>query len=208
MCLACCDPEKLAKVAPPEKPNSSNIPASGSIDIETRSDAIIKVTSVGHYAGSVLVVEPLTSAQQQCTYRRQGSASAFIPGPGKWRVYNKGLSSIQVNVFTLYCGAAFKAFDLTGYASPTHSTITLDSTPASTIVLAANPDRAYALFVNDSDTVMYLSFGPAAVANAGIRLNANGGSYELEGNTLWRGVVNAILASAGSAKQLLVTEGV
>lgn len=74
-------------------------------------------------------------------------------------------------------------------------------------MLAANRNRAYALFVNDSAIVAYLSFGPSAAPNAGIRLNANGGSYEMEGNTLWRGVVNGILASAGSGK-ILVTEGV
>ena len=74
--------------------------------------------------------------------------------------------------------------------------------------LAANADRKYALFVNDSDSVIYLKIGSAAIANQGIRLNANGGSYEMSsvyGNLDTR-IINAI--SGGANKALLVTEGV
>ncbi len=74
--------------------------------------------------------------------------------------------------------------------------------------LAANDKRQYALFVNDSDAVIYLKVGANAALNQGIRLNAGGGSYEmsaLAGN-LSRAAVNAI--SSGAAKNLLVTEGV
>ena len=66
-----------------------------------------------------------------------------------------------------------------------------------------------ALLVNDSDTAIYLKLGADAVANQGIRLNANGGSYEmsrLHGN-LYVGASNAIHGSTGN-KVLLVTEGV
>lgn len=74
--------------------------------------------------------------------------------------------------------------------------------------LAANADRKYVLLVNDSDSVIYLKIGAAAVLNQGIRLNANGGSYEMSsayGNIDTR-VINAI--SSGAGKVLLVTEGV
>jgi len=74
--------------------------------------------------------------------------------------------------------------------------------------LAANANRIYAMFINDSDTPIYLMLGAAAVANQGIRLNAAGGSYEmsaLEGN-LYVGAVNAIHGGAGN-KNLLVLEG-
>ena len=62
--------------------------------------------------------------------------------------------------------------------------------------------------VNDADEVIYLKLGAAAVLNAGIRLNANGGSYEmsLAAGNLYVGAVNGICASGG--KKLLVTEGV
>ncbi len=209
MCLACCDPKKLAEVAPAEKPNCVTIKASSYIDLTTRGDALVILTDNGHYMGNVLQLELVGSAggAGACTWQKQGGNSVFIPGPGAWRVYNTGLASVQADVYTAYCGAAFAAYARTGYEGPTHSAPTLDATPASTLVLAANRKRAYALFVNDSAIVQYLSFGPSAAVNQGIRLNANGGSYEMEGNTLWRGVVNGILLSAGSGK-VLVTEGI
>ncbi len=77
---------------------------------------------------------------------------------------------------------------------------------SSGVALAANVDRTYALFVNDSDTNIYLRLGEAAVANEGIRLNANGGSYEINLQNLYRGAVYAIASSAD--KNLMVTEGV
>jgi len=93
------------------------------------------------------------------------------------------------------------------YTAPTHSAATVTSTTGQ--ALAANANRKYALLVNDSDTAIYIKLGAAAVANEGIRLNANGGSYEmsdLHGN-LYTGAINAIHGSTGN-KTLLVTEGV
>ena len=75
-------------------------------------------------------------------------------------------------------------------------------------ILALNANRLYALFVNDSDTPVYLAFTVNAALNTGIRLNPNGGSYEMSkklGN-LWTGAVNGISGTAG--KIVLVTEGV
>jgi hypothetical protein len=75
-------------------------------------------------------------------------------------------------------------------------------------ILAANANRLYALVVNDSDTVVYLALGAAAALNTGIRLNANGGSYEMSAKlgNLYTGVINGISGVAG--KVVLVTEGV
>lgn len=93
------------------------------------------------------------------------------------------------------------------YGTSTHTVATV--TTESGVALAANGNREYALFINDSpDTVIYLKIGVAAVANEGIRLNAAGGSYEMSralGN-LCQGVVNAIHGGSGD-KVLLVTEG-
>lgn len=72
--------------------------------------------------------------------------------------------------------------------------------------LAANEDRVYALFVNDSTKVMYLRLGETAVQHKGIRLNASGGNYELNLTNLYRGVVNVICEEAD--KVLMITEGV
>lgn len=94
----------------------------------------------------------------------------------------------------------------TGYTTPTHSAPTAGV--ATGALLAANASRLYALFVNDSDTTVYLALGTNAAANTGIRLNANGGSYEMSAalGNLYTGAVNGISGIAG--KVVLVTEGV
>ena len=92
------------------------------------------------------------------------------------------------------------------YTTPTHTAVTVGV--ATGEALAANVNRLYALLVNDSDTVIYIKLGAAAVLNAGIRLNANGGSYEMSKNfgNLYTGAINAIASAA--SKNLIVTEGV
>lgn len=82
---------------------------------------------------------------------------------------------------------------------------------ASIIALSANANRRYALFINDSDTVIYLKLGATAVANQGIRLNGGGTAsdrYEMTigAGNLYTGAVHAIHGGSGT-KILLVTEG-
>ena len=72
--------------------------------------------------------------------------------------------------------------------------------------LAANVARANAVFVNDSSETIYLARGNDAVVGSGIRLNANGGSYEIDGGNLFVGAINAIATGAGA--NLTVSEGV
>ena len=78
----------------------------------------------------------------------------------------------------------------------------------SVLALAANANRKYASFQNDSDTVIYLMGTNAAVLNQGIRLNANGGTYEMSsaGGNLTLAAVYAISSAAN--KNLLVREGI
>lgn len=99
-----------------------------------------------------------------------------------------------------------------GYISLTKAGTLAHTQPAigasTTAALAANTSRKYVLLVNDSDSVIYIKIGAAAVLNQGIRLNASGGSYEMSaihGNLDTR-AINGI--SSGAAKVLLVTEGV
>jgi hypothetical protein len=66
---------------------------------------------------------------------------------------------------------------------------------SSTSVLTHNSTRVSSTFTNDSDETIYLQLGSAAAANTGIRLNANGGSYEINTSNPWYGDVNAICAS-------------
>lgn len=83
-----------------------------------------------------------------------------------------------------------------------------NATTSSGAMLAANADRNYALIQNDSDTVVYIKIGAAAVVNQGIRLNANGGAYEMsaKNGNLSRLAINGIHAGVGN-KAILVTEG-
>lgn len=78
----------------------------------------------------------------------------------------------------------------------------------STSALGANSSRKYALLINDSDTDIYLSIGGAAVVNAGIRLNALGGAYEMAAafHNLDTRAITAIHGDVGN-KKLLVLEG-
>lgn len=94
-----------------------------------------------------------------------------------------------------------------GYTTPTHTEAAVAT--STTVVIAANPARKYLLLVNDSDAVVYIRLGEAAVLNEGIRLNAAGGSYEMsfKNGDLFTGAVNGIHGGAGT-KDILVTEGV
>ncbi len=74
-----------------------------------------------------------------------------------------------------------------------------------TVALLANAHRTNAVFVNDSTQAIYLARGNPAVVGDGIRLNPNGGSYEIDDTNLWRGQVNAICALG--AANLCVSEG-
>jgi len=88
--------------------------------------------------------------------------------------------------------------------SVTDTKVAVDT--ATTVVLAANPLRHDAVFVNDSNKPIYLARGNDAVLNQGIRLNAEGGSYEINRDNLFRGAINAI--AEGGAKNLTVSEGI
>src|SRR5574343_1018879 len=60
------------------------------------------------------------------------------------------------------------------------------------LILAANEARTYALFTNDSDTAVYLNLSASStLARYTVRLNANGGTYELNDTNLYVGTVDA-----------------
>ncbi len=69
-------------------------------------------------------------------------------------------------------------------------------------VLPKNPARAYALLVNDGTDIIYLGMGISAVDGRGIRLNASGGSYEINLVNPWHGEIHAI-AAAGTPDLLI-----
>ena len=76
---------------------------------------------------------------------------------------------------------------------------------ASAVALVANPNRVDCDFINDSDNIIYLARGNAAVVGSGIRLNAKGGSYHIGLFNLFLGAIYAISTVAGS--NLTISEG-
>ena len=102
----------------------------------------------------------------------------------------------------LWSGVALAQFPTVAF---THTAVTV--TNASGEALATNASRAWVLLENDSDSAIYCKVGATAVANEGVRLNANGGAWELSprlGNHT-TAAINCIVASG--SKTLLVTEG-
>jgi len=91
--------------------------------------------------------------------------------------------------------------------TPTHTV--LGVTAASQVALAANANRLTALFINDGALPIYLMKGAAAVANQGVRINANGGWHVISRPTgnLYLGEIYAISTAAGPTN-LLIEEGV
>ncbi len=82
------------------------------------------------------------------------------------------------------------------WAAPTFATVTATSS----VALAANSSRRGALLVNDSTQEIFLSLrtGSPAVVGSGLRLNANGGSYEINNTNLTLDAISAIAANGSN----------
>lgn len=93
-----------------------------------------------------------------------------------------------------------------GFTTPTHTAV--NATTSTGQLIAANTSRKYLLIENDSDTVVYIKLGAAAVLNQGIRINGSGGYYEMSSQfgNLYTGAVNVIHGGSGN-KAVLLTEG-
>ena len=72
----------------------------------------------------------------------------------------------------------------------------MPSVVGSVIVLHANARRTGATIINDGATVKYLSKGDVAAVNTGIRLNPNGGAYEINLTNPWHGTIAVYCANA------------
>lgn len=69
---------------------------------------------------------------------------------------------------------------------------------STTEVAAANTSRQYLAIINDSANVVYLGLGEAAVSGEGIRLNASGGTFEINSANLFTGAINGISSATSS----------
>lgn len=87
---------------------------------------------------------------------------------------------------------------------PSNTSVTCGS---STQAVATSTARNYVTFVNDSANNIYLTEGvPASsTASIGIRLNANGGSYEVNGLNLYTGSLYCA-ANASSTLDEIVSQ--
>lgn len=65
-------------------------------------------------------------------------------------------------------------------------------------LMPANKHRTGVFIVNDSDTIIYLALGVDAALNAGIRLNAAGGAFEINKANLWKGSISCIHGGTGN----------
>ena len=85
-----------------------------------------------------------------------------------------------------------------------HSQPAISSSPSTPV--AANPARTYLLLQNDGAVDIYLKFGATAALNQGLRLLANGGSFESSINNQNLDI-RAVSAICAGSSTLLVMEG-
>ena len=110
-------------------------------------------------------------------------------------------------------GSGIYSLNLGGTVTTTASTVTAYTpfaitsvTTSSTAVLAANAARLSAVICNNGAVDIYLRLGTPAVANQGILLKANGGSYTIGSTNLYKGIITAVTASGAGV--LCGTEGI
>ena len=110
-----------------------------------------------------------------------------------------GELSFKTLMFLFALGVMFVITKVVYAGEATNKVFTTASCTGTTAAaLAANQGRVSALVINDGTSVVWIKVGEVAVANEGIRLNANGGSYYItnaNGN-LDRAAINCITASA------------
>lgn len=71
-------------------------------------------------------------------------------------------------------------------------------TTSSLELLPVNEFRKRVIIVNSSDVGVWVSFGATAVIGTGVYLAPAGGSFEIDPNEMYNGVINGIAASGAS----------
>lgn len=75
---------------------------------------------------------------------------------------------------------------------------------SSGVIMATSTGRSYALIINDGASTVYLGFnGNPAVLGQGVRLTAQGGSFEIDNQNMYTGAVTAIASSSASNVTIL-----
>jgi len=73
-----------------------------------------------------------------------------------------------------------------------------DVATVSTLIRDELEARKWLMLTNDSDTIVYIAFGAAAVMNSGSRLEANGGRLILTPKTRCTAAIYGIHGAAGT----------
>lgn len=63
------------------------------------------------------------------------------------------------------------------------------------VIVATSTSRQYLAIVNDSANTIYLAYGVTAIGSQGIRLNASGGTLEMDTTALYTGAIHCIASS-------------
>lgn len=129
------------------------------------------------------------------------SASAY--GQGQLvRVTNPDAQPVPVKIVEGSAGG--------GSAAPANTVTT--TTPSNYVVtttsgtaLAANANRKDAVLVNYGSVGCFLARGATAAVGQGIYLAPGGGSYNIDANNLYKGIITAITASGTTT--LAISEG-
>lgn len=82
--------------------------------------------------------------------------------------------------------------------------VPVSATP--TLVLPANPQRKYALLVNQSKADFWIKFDANPAVCDGIFIAKNGFAYEIDNNNLWVGSVYAISDGSPGVNLMSVLE--
>lgn len=203
MSISCCDPKKEPQLV---DPNEWAIDAQVWVRVSVSVPSLI--TPQEQPLGRIIAFPrrfPPGIPQDPARYSPEDGISLLLPSAGEYSVFYDALDPrpLSLTTFDSRDPSATAIYHKQGYFQPTHTPITLGA--GSTPVLIENIRARYRLFVNGSANPIYINLGGLGVVGTGIYLQANGGSYEQYGKTMWRGRVSA----AGTAGDLLlVTEGI
>lgn len=203
MSIACCDPRKEPPVI---DPNEWSITAQEWTRVAVSVPSLI--TPQEQPVGRLIAFPrrfPPGTPQDPARYSPEDGISLLLPAAGEYSVFYDAIDPrpLALTTFDSRDPSATEIYHKQGYFQPNHTPITLLA--ASTPVLNENIRARYRLFVNASANPIYITLGIPAAIGTGIYLQANGGSYEQYGKTMWRGRVSA----AGTPGDLLLaTEGI
>jgi len=120
-----------------------------------------------------------------------------------------GITTLVV-IGIIFIGYSLKTSNVGSYSgSPFIKMATTKSVTAtsSVEVLAGSTSRKYAIICNDSSNVVYINLNGSepATSDVGLRLNANGGCYEINEDNLYIGAIQASSTNETSSK-LIISE--